>query len=300
MIGDWVKMRTDLYRDPKVCLMADAMTKSNSPLNRYVSQINACDMSVTRNVMRNAVVGCLVTVWGVLRHQGKRDDDSLVVTGCSLAVIDDIADMPGFGAAMASVGWVVESGKNIILPMFFAENNREPMADARSKNAERQKRYRDSKRAERNAERNVTDNVTNNAKSSARIEKEKENTLSLVEPGKEVLVPESMNTPSIRKKAAFWFQHLELMAPEKVPLENSPQMESFWQDAARMGPDKFVRSVDYTTARGWINLRDPDENKKGSGRNGHASESGSGSGEGSVARMQRRMANITARINGQT
>jgi hypothetical protein len=173
MGADWIKMRTDLYRDPKVILIADELISRDSDLSRYVSQNNQCDMSVTRNVMRNAVVGALVTVWGVMRHQGSRDGDDLRLPGCTEAVIDDIAELQGFGSAMLNAGWLIEDAEGLFFPMFFTENNTDPKEDAKAKNAERQKRFRESQRVRSN----VTHNVTSNANSNARVEREREKSI---------------------------------------------------------------------------------------------------------------------------
>lgn len=170
MAGDWIKMRTDLYRDPKVIAIANHLLDENSDLSRYVNQNAQCDMCVTRNVMRNAVVGALVNVWGVMRHQGRRDGADLVMPGYDVAVVDDIADMQGFGEAMASGGWLLIDDDGLRFPKFFAENNSDPKEDQNAKNAERQRRYREAKRAESN----VTRNVTCSAESNARIEKNRE------------------------------------------------------------------------------------------------------------------------------
>lgn len=67
MAGDWIKMRTDLYRDPKVIVMANLLGQPDSHLSRHVNQFTQRDMSVTSNVTRCAVVGALVAVWGVDR-----------------------------------------------------------------------------------------------------------------------------------------------------------------------------------------------------------------------------------------
>ncbi len=143
MQADWIKMRTDLYRDPKVIGMADHLMQSGGHLARHVSQLCQRDMTVTRNVTRCAVVGGLVAVWGVLRHRGNRVGDDLLVPNCSDAVLDDIADVPGFGEAMCSVGWAIETEDGVILPKFFRDLNAEPI---KSTGAERQKRYRERKR----------------------------------------------------------------------------------------------------------------------------------------------------------
>lgn len=159
MAGDWIKMRTDLYRDPKVCVMAESLIDPEGCLANYVSQNLQCDMAITRNALRCAVVGALVTTWGVMRYRGKRNDnDDLIVFGVTHSVIDDIADLQGFGAAMMEVGWLIEDSGNLIFPRFFEEFNTEPGKNKSNSNAERQRRYREKLKLERNALRdgNVT------------------------------------------------------------------------------------------------------------------------------------------------
>lgn len=174
MAGDWIKMRTDLYRDPKVCVIADLLLDEDSALSRYVNQNNQRDMTVTRNVMRNAVVGALLSVWGVMRHRGKRINDDLSCYGVRSSVIDDISDIRGFGEAMAEVCWVIEEDDCIVFPRFFAEYNVEPDGQVKSKNAERQRRFRERKKAERNENSNATDNVTRDVTVTHREEKRRE------------------------------------------------------------------------------------------------------------------------------
>jgi hypothetical protein len=160
MAGDWIKMRVDLYRDPKVCVMADELLHVDGDLARYVDQNMQSQMTVTRNVTRNATVGALVTVWGVMRHRGKRDGDDLVCRGVSLTVIDDISDLPGFGAAMESVGWVVEKDDDIVFPSFFEEYNVDPQDKKNASAAERQRRYRENLKTKSDGNGDVTRNAT--------------------------------------------------------------------------------------------------------------------------------------------
>lgn len=174
MAGDWIKMRTDLYRDPKVCLMADILMHEDGDLASYISQHAQRDMTVTRNVMRNVTVGALVAVWGVARHQGKRIDNDLVIQNSDVWVIDDIADLPGFGQAMMSVEWVIKKDENLIFPSFFKEFNVEPGGDQRQKNAERQRRYREKNNGKSNDECNALRNVTVTSQSNDREEKRRE------------------------------------------------------------------------------------------------------------------------------
>ncbi len=164
MAGDWIKMRTDLYRDPKVCLMAEKL------LGVTCDGISNVTRNVTRNTMRNACVGALLSVWGVMRHRGVRNGDDLACYGVGLWVLDDISDMPLFGDAMESVGWVVENDQGLIFPRFFDEYNVEPDGKNKSKNAERQARYREKKRLGVDAKSNVTSNVTRNVTVTPREE----------------------------------------------------------------------------------------------------------------------------------
>ena len=170
MAGDWIKMRTDLYRDPKVCVIADLLINKDSDLSRYVSQNMQRDMCITRNVMRNVTVGALVSVWGVLRHRGKRIEDDLVIKGCTINVIDDVAEIQGFGQAMESVGWVECDDVGLVFPRFFEEFNVDPSADLRAKNAERQKRFREKQKAESNEKSNVTVTLKSNDREEKRRE----------------------------------------------------------------------------------------------------------------------------------
>lgn len=182
MAEDWVKMRTDLYRDPKVCVMADILLEPDGSLARYINQHCQRDMTVTRNVMRNVTVGALVSVWGVMRLRGKPVGDDLVCHGVTISVIDDIADLPGFGDAMEQVGWVLNGAEGLIFPRFFEDYNVDPEASSKQKAAERQRRFRERQKAEsdgennvtRNSESNVTGDVTVTSQSNYREEKRRE------------------------------------------------------------------------------------------------------------------------------
>lgn len=180
MAGDWIKMRTDLYRDPKVSVIADGLMAHDSELSRYVNQHCQRDMTVTRNVMRNVTVGALVSVWGVMRQRGKRNGDDLVCHAVTPLVIDDIAELPGFGAAMALVGWVVQTSEGIVFPRFFDEYNVSPEEKTKSQGAERQRRYRDRKSQQSDVTNDVTRDVTDNVTVTPREEKNREESINSV------------------------------------------------------------------------------------------------------------------------
>jgi len=196
MSSDWIKMRTDLCRDPKVLGLATIMVRPDGPLAVFVSQNLQCNMAVTRNVTRNACVGALLSVWGVVRHRGTRLDDDLIVKNALADIIDDIADLPGFGAAMIEVGWLIERDFDLVFPGFFNEYNADPKLDQKSKNAERQRRFR-------NAKRNVTDNVTVTPKSNTEKRRE-EKSISL--PSKDI-GRARFRPPDLEEIKKFWLEN---------------------------------------------------------------------------------------------
>lgn len=174
MAGDWIKMRTDLYRDPKVSVMADHLMDDDGDLASYIDQNLQRRMTVTRNVMRNVTVGALVSVWGVMRQRGKRRDDDMVCDGVTIAVLDDISDLPGFGAAMAAAGWVLETEAGIEFPRFFSDYNVDPDEKAKAANAKRQQRFRERQKDAEASSCDATNNVTHNVTVTHREEKSRE------------------------------------------------------------------------------------------------------------------------------
>jgi hypothetical protein len=178
MAGDWIKMRTDLYRDPKVCQMADIIMDEGSPLSQYVNQNCQRDMAVTRNVTRNVTVGALVSVWGVCRTRGSRVGDDLVIEKVTAGIVDDISEIPGFSIAMMEVGWLIEDEDRVVFPRFFEDWNVDPKGENKEKNAERQRRFRDKKKEGTAVTSNVTRNVTVTHREEGEREREESRNIS--------------------------------------------------------------------------------------------------------------------------
>lgn len=164
MAVDWIKIRTDLSRDPKVCVIADTLLDPNGILAGHILTNCGRVICVTRDVMRCATGGALATLWGVTRHVGKRDGDDMILPKATLSVLDDISGLPGLGAAMESVGWAKVDERGVSFPRFFSEFNVSPGAkdeDSRAKARERSRRYRAKKaEEERHAHGDVTRDVT--------------------------------------------------------------------------------------------------------------------------------------------
>lgn len=256
MAGDWIKMRTDLYRDPKVCVMADQLMDEEGDLARYVSQLQMRDMTVTRNVMRNVTVGALVTVWGVTRHRGKRNGDDLIIEDVTLSVIDDIADLVGFGKAMSSVSWAIETDAGVVFPSFFTEFNVEPDNKAKKKNAERQRRYREKS----NGKSNVTDNVTvtsRNALEKRESREEKSNPIpaaSCDADGSDSSKPK--RTPAKEKPRTYSEAFEQFWTHYWNKSGKAPAYDAFRSAIARITNDPAIpRATDNESALRWLVYR---------------------------------------------
>ena len=265
MSGNWIKMRVDLYRDPKVCAIADILLNADSELARYVSQNKQSDMCVTRNVMRNVTVGALLSVWGVMRTRGKRVDDDLVCRCARHAVIDDIAEVPGFGEAMLSVGWVEETDEGIVFPRFFEEHNVDPAETAKKKNAERQRRFREKSKDQSS----VTDNVT----VTHREEKRREDisTTDVVDKTRTKRVDAAK---PIEVQQSVWDDFMALRKAKKSPLSPTA-LHGIEREAAKAGLS-LEAALSMCCSRGWQSFKadwvkeDGNAGQKQTTRNGAA------------------------------
>lgn len=177
--ADWIKMRTELYRDPQVCIIADHLTDParHGSVTRDDTRDDTLRHGVTnvsRNVMRHAVIGALLAVWGVMRHAGKRDGHDLFCSRATLSIVDDIAEMPGLGAAMKAAGWLDEREDGILFPNFFNGLNVDPATDHDKTSAERSRRHRAKKKAENVTLRHAVTSRSGTHREREREEKEKE------------------------------------------------------------------------------------------------------------------------------
>lgn len=164
--ADWIKMRTELYRHPKVICMARNVAEH---LEKHC-HVTVRDITVTRH----AVVGALVAVWGTARHRGNRAGSDLLIPNMPASIVDDISALPGLGAAMIACGWLIEMPQALVFPRFFDEHNIDPLEDRRAADRERQRRHRASKHG---AEVSQDSHVTVTRKCHARErERERDNT----------------------------------------------------------------------------------------------------------------------------
>jgi hypothetical protein len=152
MAGDWIKMRRGLRHDPKVIAITRELAGRRDFMNWWSDPVRVtCHEHVTEcvtfaNVTR-VTVCALLDVWAALNNAIGNDGKAPFMC---LQDIDDIAEIPGFGEAMASVGWVIELEDGSLVFPNFSENNSPSKArtSTAKTDAERAAAYRARKKAE--------------------------------------------------------------------------------------------------------------------------------------------------------
>ncbi|BAP87277.1 phage protein [Burkholderiales bacterium GJ-E10] len=246
MAGDWIKMRPSLLTSPKVNGIARILEDSldvgcalTTGFRGPMSEI------VTRNVMRNVTVASLLVIWGAANEH----TDDGVFRNADLSDLDDMVGIPGFGSAMAAVGWAKfdPESSSVSLPN-FSEYNTCGRDRAKEKNAERQRRFREN----HNAKSNVTHNVTNNDREEERRE-EKRTTQGL-----RLNLPHRVEAelPAEKRASRFalgqlpddWAAFCRSERPDLDPDETFHRFADYW----RARPGKDGRKLDWAaTWRNW-------------------------------------------------
>lgn len=96
MAGSWIKMRHDLIDAPEVRRLAKAL-----------------------GVTKDDVYGKLFRLWSWF----DRHSHNGVVPGEDLEAIDDLIGVPGFAAALVSVGWLGDAVGGIVIPHWERHNS---------------------------------------------------------------------------------------------------------------------------------------------------------------------------------
>src|ERR1041385_9124021 len=110
MSGDWIKMRGALLDHPKVISLGRRLHASKA-FRDWLTPGGGSETNgqiVSSEALRCVTTALLLRVWSVARESGKFVDEDLILEHSELADLDQIAGVPGFGAAMSNVGWAVE------------------------------------------------------------------------------------------------------------------------------------------------------------------------------------------------
>lgn len=176
MAGDWIKMRTGLLTNPKVIRMSrllatnpffmDWWTRGTS-VNCDATVYEVCDVTVVTRV----TVGSLLSVWASVNECAGADG---FVRGITLFEVDEMAGVPGFGDAMAAIGWVEETPEGLVFPNFSEHNTtgKERSSSAKT-GAQRTKEWRERNKAV-TRHRDVTETSHGDRREEKRREESKE------------------------------------------------------------------------------------------------------------------------------
>lgn len=157
MANDWIKMRAALLTSPKVNGIARYLESDPRVAQHLTTGFHGLlGEVVTRNVTRYISVTALLLVWSAANEHTRHG----VFENADLTDIDDIAGIPCFGDAMASVGWAVFDKNKIcvVLPNFAEYNVVE--AERKLSGAERTRRYRERKAQGTTSQNNVTSDAS--------------------------------------------------------------------------------------------------------------------------------------------
>ncbi|PVY83990.1 DnaT-like ssDNA-binding domain-containing protein [Pantoea ananatis] len=160
MCGTSLKMNALLKTHPKVNQIAAWLERKPDGCERLdVSLDGQKSLLLTRNVTRCITVTGLLSIWGAAKEYAPND----VFINADLSYLDVLAEFEGFGEAMAAVGWAVYDAENHCVVLTTSDELEMVKSSKPSAAAERQRRYRDKKRAQKSVTQSVTRNVTRNA-----------------------------------------------------------------------------------------------------------------------------------------
>lgn len=219
-MADWIKMRSSLLTNPKVIRMARVLLADPQFMD-WLCPGRGCDAVTERDVpvVTRIVVGSLLATWSAANDTAARDG---IVRHAASRDIDQTAGVPGFGKALAAVGWLEDlpDGEGICFTNFEEHNSPQKERSLTAKSgAERNKEYRERKKQEtlRDAQRDGARDVTVTSQRDDRVGKkrvEKKNPSGSTPPVK----PASKPKAAKRVPADFEVTaELQTWAAEKAP-----------------------------------------------------------------------------------
>lgn len=162
----WIKFSIDLFTHPKILQLADLLAESRTGLQPLLPGFSDAGVTprdvhriISRRTLRDLAVTAVVRVWCAANRHTVRGE----WRGVTLEMVDDLAEIPGFGSLMEQVGWVkYDPEKRLLkLPNFLKYNvpakvravdeNDQPVTHG----ALRMRRLRDKRRAAEAAKRDA-------------------------------------------------------------------------------------------------------------------------------------------------
>ena len=137
----WIKMRTNLRRLPKLLVVATELHQNPESMRGF-SVSNESD-GVTFDCVTRVTVASLLDLWGDIQEL---IDEENYVDSMTLAHVDTVSGIPGFGAALEKVGWIEVRPNGLVFNNFHQHNVPVKERSQPMTGAERMRRWRDKKK----------------------------------------------------------------------------------------------------------------------------------------------------------
>lgn len=221
MAGDWIKMRGNLWDDPRVSKLCDLTDQSEA-----------------------AIVGALYWLWAAA---DQHTEDGLM-PGLTLRQIDRKTGVQGFGAALCQIGWLEDNPDGVRIVNFEEHNG--TSAKRRCTDAQRKANVRNVSASDADKQRTESGQKTPNL--GAREEKRREEVIDTAPSPKS---PRGTALPKDWELPGDWRTWAEKERPDVDPQTAADSFRDFW--IAK--PGKEGRKTDWqATWRNWVrNQRAP-------------------------------------------
>lgn len=171
MAGDWIKMRGNLWDDPRVARLCDLTDTSEGP-----------------------IIGALYWLWAT----ADQHSEDGIMPGLTLRQIDRKTGVQGFGAALCTIGWLVDQPEGVLIVRFEEHNGQS--AKRRCVDAQRKANGRNLSALDADATRTDSGQKAPNLGAREREEKREEDSSS----------------PSSKKRARAQAPAADLVSPDSL------------------------------------------------------------------------------------
>ena len=216
MAGDWIKMRGNLWDDPRVSKLCDLTDQSEA-----------------------AIVGALYWLWAAA---DQHTEDGLM-PGLTLRQIDRKTGVQGFGAALCQIGWLEDNPDGVRIVNFEEHNG--TSAKRRCTDAQRKANVRNVSASDADKQRTESGQKTPNlgAREEKRREEEKAEEAPSAKSPRGTALPKDWELPG------DWRTWAEGARPDVDVLTVADSFRDYW--VAKPGKDG--RKADWlATWRNWV------------------------------------------------
>ena len=216
MAGDWIKMRGNLWDDPRVSKLCDLTDQSEA-----------------------AIVGALYWLWAAA---DQHTEDGLM-PGLTLRQIDRKTGVQGFGAALCQIGWLEDNPDGVRIVNFEEHNG--TSAKRRCTDAQRKANVRNVSASDADKQRTESGQKTPNLGAREEKRREEEKTEEAPSPKS----PRGTALPKDWELPGDWRTWAEGARPDVDVLTVADSFRDYW--VAKPGKDG--RKADWlATWRNWV------------------------------------------------